>query len=636
MYIEGPLKSGKTSFLAEKFIELVNSGVSTSEILVVVLNSYKKKIFAEKIREKLHEAGVFSIGELPVFTFNGIVYNSIKSHWALVEELIPENIGKREIIPNLCGLEISELLIKSCIKKINKRENLDESLRDYQSYQNLKHQLLRRLTLITNNFLDKSEIAQRSAVLDEQMGKQAQDVLEELKLITRNYRTFDYLKQIPTFLYLLDKDKINFSGIKYLLVDDFDEMTYSAHHFVKKLLCSVKDFYIAVDPQGSSRRGYLCADPFGYERIKALKPSETLEMSSDKEIYDDAQELFEAIININNKLPKLRNISILENSIRHVEMLEQVFCKIKVLLNNEKYSPDDIVLVTPSLDGILKHAIKEFFEKENINYQFLTGSRKIFDDSQVFGTLIILQLINNKWGFKPKLFEIRSLLTGMVAIPTVLCEEILDRYKETGSFDENIRLDSNDANEKYQNLIRVINTLKEDLKEEKMPLSSVVERLYLELILPNLNEDSEKYNLEDFNRMTESLLAFEKLVSKTDKADNRIFLEKEWLILIKDTIVSDNPSHAQEINPNSIKIATPQKIIDLELESKIQIWLDISSLSWMKDDTGPLYNAWVFHKNWQEEKYTPQIHKKLTLEKTAHVLRKLILLSNQRIYCLIN
>ena len=649
MYIEGPLKSGKSSFLVEKFIELVESGILTSEILVITLNSYKKNVFSEKIRAKLAELQINGLGELPIFTFNGIVYNSIKSHWSLVEELIPENRGKREIIPNLCGLEVSELFIKSCIKKINKREKLEESLRDYKSHKSLKHQILRRHSLITNNFLDQDEIIDRSEILDEPMGKLAQEVLEELRKSANNYRCFDQYKQISTFFYLLDSGKIDFGKIKYLLVDDFDETTYSAQYFINKLIPKVKEFFIAIDPEGSSRRGYLCANPCGYEEIKASNPSEIINLASKKVSFNDAQELFHAIIR--DKTPELNNISLIENSIRHVEMLEQVFAKIQVLIKNGKYSPDDILLVTPSMDGTLKHALKEFFERKNIEYQFLTGSKKIFDDPLVFGTLIILQLINEEWRFKPKTFEIRSLLTGMLGIPTIFCEEILEKYEETGKFDENIELYPDEYNVKYkalnkllavilsdqrerENLLNIANRIDShaqalpslrmtNQKQTELLLSIQVEKIFSGLILPNINENQ---NLEDFNRMVESLLGFEKL-------QNKVFSDKDWLILMKDTVVSDNPSSAPEIKENCVKIATPQKVIDLEIESKIQIWMDVSSRQWMKDDTGPLYNAWVFNKNWQQPKYTPQIHKKLTLEKTAHVLRKLVLLCDDKIFC---
>jgi DNA helicase-2/ATP-dependent DNA helicase PcrA len=615
MFIEGPLKSGKTALLAQKFTELIEAGASSSQILVITQNSYKKQKFSDTIREKLLKSGINSLGELPIYTFNGVVYNSIKANWPLVEELIPESAGKREIIPNLCGLEVSELLIKNCIKKINKRENLEDTLRDYQSNKNLKHQLLRRLTLITNNSLEKFEISERSKILDEQMGKQAQDVLEELKLLTRNCRTFDYLKQIPTFLYLLENNKINFDKVKYLLVDDYDELTYSAQKFVKILISQVNEFYISADTKGGSRRGYLCANPDGWESLKKQFPfpSETLNLVSKREISEDAEELFSAIKE--NKSTKLNNISIIENSIRHVEMLEAAFSKIRILLKNEKYSPDDIVLVTPILDGTLKHAINEFFDTEKLSCQFLTGSKKIFDDTYVFGTLIILQLINEDWGFKPKSFEIRSLLTGMLNIPTALCGDILQDYEDTGKFFH--------FSPKINTLIELI----EQLKEEKTSLSTQVEKIFNTLILPNFTENSD---ISEFVRMTESLVNFEKLAEKTQ---NKLFFQKEWLILMKDTVVSDNPSSAPELKENSIKIATPQKIIDLEIQSKVQIWLDVSSGNWTKDDTGPLYNAWVFHKNWSGDKYTQNIHNKLTIEKTAHVMRKLALLVDEKIFC---
>jgi len=634
MYIEGTLKSGKTSFLEEKFLELINSGVSTSEILFISLNSFQKNAFVERLLSKFSESGIEGLGKIPVYTFNGLVYNSVKSQWTLVEEEISESVGNPEIIPNLCGLEISEFLIKKAIKKINKTASLEDSLRDYRSHKSLKHQILRRHTLIANNSLDKSEVMFRSELLEESMGKQAQQVLQEFKSLSARYRTFDYLKQTTTFLYLLEKNKINhlFSEIKYLLVDDFDELTYSAQFFVKNLLSGsqVKEFYIAADPQGGARRGYLCANIVGYEQIKESFPSEIFSLTCEKFACEDANTLFQAILN--NYPAKLNNIKLLENSIRHVEMIEQVFARIKILVNNEKISPDDIALIIPSMDSTLKQTLTDFFQKENINYQFLTGSKKIYDDIFVFGTLIIFQLINENWNFKPKSFEIRSVLNGMLKIPTVLCKKILDDYEETGKlsadFEEldNQEIQQKEAFIRYKKLIILINRL----KEEKLTLAEQANQVFTNLILPQLSENSD---IEDFSNMVRSLLEFEQLFKKMQPKDKMYLLEKDWLILMKDTVVSDNLTAAPELKSNSIKIATPQKIIDFELETKVQIWIDVSDNSWMHEDTGPLYNAWVFCKNWQGDKYTPEIHKKFTREKTAHLLRKLVLLSQDKVYC---
>ena len=131
MYIEGPLKSGKTSLLIENFIKLLNSEISTSEILVVCVNSYKKRLFIEKTREKLLEIGFEASASLPVYTFNGLVYNSILNNWPVIEEKIIGKKGNPVIIPNLCGLEVSEYVLKQSLKEIDKQDNFN--FRDYRS-----------------------------------------------------------------------------------------------------------------------------------------------------------------------------------------------------------------------------------------------------------------------------------------------------------------------------------------------------------------------------------------------------------------------------------------------------------------------------------------------------------------------
>ena len=72
-------------------------------------------------------------------------------------------------------------------------------------------------------------------------------------------------------------------------------------------------------------------------------------------------------------------------------------------------------------------------------------------------------------------------------------------------------------------------------------------------------------------------------------------------------------------------IATPQKIIDLKHKTKYQLWLDVSSSEWIKSDTGPLYNSWVFQKSWSKDSYSVDDNINLSKEKISKVLRKLML-----------
>ena len=76
------------------------------------------------------------------------------------------------------------------------------------------------------------------------------------------YRIFDYLRQTEAFMKLFQDGALrDFDEVKYLLVDDFDEMTYQAFTFVKALSEKVDEYFIAFDPQGGARRGQRALAP---------------------------------------------------------------------------------------------------------------------------------------------------------------------------------------------------------------------------------------------------------------------------------------------------------------------------------------------------------------------------------------
>jgi len=621
MFIEGPLKSGKTSIFVDKYIELIKSGISSREILIICANSYKKRILFDKIKAELVENSLDHTGNIPVFTFNGIVYNSVQNNWPVIEEKILKDPENSVIIPNLCGLETTEYILKNCIKVVNEESKDKIGFKDYYSELNLIHQLLRRYRLFTENDLEDSEIQEKTRLSKEAFVQESARALEILKEKTSMVRSIDYLKQTEFFLTLIKNNLINdFEQINYLFADDIDELSYSAQYFIKYLMPKVKDFYLAADPQGGARRGYLCAYPEGWQEIKQARKA--ISLNCKKQIYKDADALFNAVKDdLNAALSCIK----LENSIKKVEMIDNVLEKVKDLIFLGHVSPEDIIIVTPSIDENTKFSLSEFFALHKIKYQFLSGSKKIIDNPYVYGSLIIAQLVNKKWKFNPSEFEIRLLLTGLLNFPVVICGEITQYYKKHKKLDENITLSSKDLDDKYKNLISTIKYL----EEGNCNLQEQFAVIFTRILAPELTIDSD---ISDFNIMLKSLKSFYEVINKLDNSEIPKIPEKDWVIQIKNTVVSDNPPLMPDIKENSVLISTPQKIVDFELESKYQIWLDVSSSAWTKDDTGPLYNSWVFQKNWHEEEYSQEIHRKLTLNKTAHVLRKLVLCANEAVF----
>ena len=102
----------REKLLIDKYVELINSGVKPSEILVLVQNSTMKQNFTNKVLEKME---IDAFEKLNIHSFFSIVYNTLTENWCFVENLIPSD--KSFILPNLVGLEVSQFLLKDILKQ---------------------------------------------------------------------------------------------------------------------------------------------------------------------------------------------------------------------------------------------------------------------------------------------------------------------------------------------------------------------------------------------------------------------------------------------------------------------------------------------------------------------------------------
>jgi hypothetical protein len=145
LLIEGSIASNKTQILIDKYACLLNSGVKASEILVLLQNSTLKNDFVEKA---LSQLTITSLEKLHVYSFFGLVYNTVMDNWAFLED---RNIFDNPVIlPNLAGLEVSQFIFKDILK--------DVKFKGYNSKMSLLHQLFRRYSLIVQNNLSQKEI----------------------------------------------------------------------------------------------------------------------------------------------------------------------------------------------------------------------------------------------------------------------------------------------------------------------------------------------------------------------------------------------------------------------------------------------------------------------------------------------
>ena len=599
MIIDGTISSEKTEFLTGKYAELLNAGVDASQILVLVQNSNLKNKFIERVLEKLE---IDSFEKLQVHSFFSLVYNTICDNWAFIENGNPYD--KPAVLPNLAGLEISQFILNDILR--------DVPFKGYNSKKSLLHQLFRRYSLIVQNNLTDDDVDWRSRVLGESFAEDAKTALKKLLAKTLYLRDFDYLRQGLVFNYIY-KNTNYFDNIKYLILDDGDEITPICYDFIKYLVPQLKDAFVAFDSKGGSRIGYLSADRTAVWEFEKLLEQPVTVIDTKTNLKFDAETIFNNVTKC--EFNTLNNFTIQSPSKRS-KMIELASIKINELLKKQ-VKPSEISIITPVIDEMLKFGLKENINRQ-ANLMFLSGSEKLIQNPLVLSAVTILKL---NTALKEKLtgFDLRPVLTNFLGIPLKYCREVLQDFDKNKVLPE-YEFCSEEHNNKYQKLKEIVSKF----ADGNIKLSEQVFEIYNELAeLFSANA----VQLNKFNFFIKQLQDFENIFG-----DDVLRRKEEILTRIENSIISENPYSVLEIGDNELVVGTPQKIIDNQIRTKYQFWLDISSDEWIKSDTGPLYNAWVFQRGWSKDEYTIDDNVELSREKTARILRKLTLCADEGIF----
>ena len=587
MLIFGNLKTNKTEILIEKYSNLLNSGVSSDEILVLVQNSKLKNEFIEKTKKLLK---IEAITKFNVYSYFGLCYNKLLEFYPLIEEKI--NYDGVVVSPKTCGLEASRYIFKNAIDKIN--------FKGYNSKVNLLHQLLRRLSLITMNDLSDDEIKERTKILRESFTSDVNLAINMYKKETLKYRAFDYLRQAQLFSYIFKNSP---NPYKYVFLDDADEITPLIFDYLKFIKKDVKEFFIAADKKGGSRVGYLCAQDSDFEAFLCETPIVLEDDKKGDEIYD----------NISNNSPVVLENLKNKEFIRADEMAEYLVNSVNSLLD-KSVKASDILIVIPENDQFLKFYLDKI--KSEIN--FITGSEKIEENKTVSALISIMKLIIEPTNFKISPYKLKGLLGQVLGFSLDDSIKIAQAYEAD--------FGAKNIFEILENYVEIGKTkeflnLKEELKDKK--LSEILFKITNLFIEKNENN---KTDYEKINRLLKQLRDFEDIF--------KTFNKSELLIQLENTIISENPIFEDELKENAVNVSSLQKAIDFKIKSKYLFLFDSTNANWIKQDIGPLYNAWVFQKNRIKKDFTLDDNINLTNNKIARMMRKLYLLQDGEIILL--
>lgn len=591
MLLNASINSNKTDLLVGEYVNLLQQGVSSDEIIFLALNATKKEKIISKIT---NQSPLISSEKIKVQTFYGLAHKTIGDFSVVLQGLLKTPDTKPI---NLIGLELSQYLFKKVTEQ--------EKFAGYNSKKSLLHQLFRRNSLIIQNDLSGEEVDARSKVLKEAFSQDAKNALKKFSQIANQHLAFDYLKQLSIFNYLY-KNHDCFSKVKYLFVDDADEITPLEFEFVKYLKPQLKEAFVSCDEFGCSRYGFLAGDVKTSEKLFGLFDEKPVLVESDSPLKFEAEAIFSAILSGSEM--KSKNLSNEAFNLRY-EMIENATKKIKELVEHG-VAVDDIAIVTPVFDSLLKASLSQFFDKERFAYEFLSGQEKLIEDPLVKAYIATLKIsLDVKLG----LSELKNLLMCFSRLPLKYLSSVINGYNQSLEFID-FRFEVEGFQKKYETFKELLNSVKNDT----LSLSEKVSLI--------------EKNTQIFNEKTEF---FFKQIKDFDNvfADSKLSkdFQQKIIVQLENSIIAENPIKEALDKVNKIFVSTPQKLIDNEIFCRYQIWLDISSDEWVKEDIGPLYNSWVFNKGYDKDSFVFEDNLECKKQKLARLLRKLVLCCNSQI-----
>lgn len=588
MLINANSNSQRTDLLIKEYLNLLKT-TKAEDILVLVQNSKKKHEWLNTIKEK---SSVGNIGNLKIYSFFGLCYNYILENWGYVENSI-KNTNNAKIIPNLCGLEVSQYIFKQCINEVD--------FTGYNSKTSLLHQLLRRNSLINLNNLTKEEIQNRSEILQESFTKEVNLALDKYKLKTINLRAFDYIRQLNLFEFLYKKLKNKFS---YVFVDDGDEITPAVLEYLNFIKPEIKEFFIGYDETGSSRLGYLGAINVDFEKFLNEK---AIKLNDDNLKNKNSIKIFNSVKN--DELIDLSEFSDIKSNsfLKRNEMIDGLILEIKKLIKNGT-NLSDISIVTPVCDDFLKTGLK----KSGFEFNFLTKNEKLNQNKYIGYILDLLKMFNDTKNQEVSYYTLKGIFVELLKFNRVETIKLIQEYKiERQNSSINIfDLIKKKENPNFQKLLEIF----ENTRLEKLSTQ------FFEIVANFIVLDKEiSKDIIKINQLLKQIYDFENVFK--DNVSN-----SDLLIQLENTIISENPLSDDEIDENSIIVSSLQKIIDYSIKTKYQFLLDITNENWLKQDIGPLYNAWVMQKSWKKDTFELEDNINLTKDRSARTLHKLYLL----------
>lgn len=624
--------TGKTSHLINCYQNLIQEGISTDCILVLVSDSSQVSRWRMSLDLPV-------VGRLNVYTYWGFIEAEITRHWNWVERNIYRTAGS--VRPTFINAEIAHYVISTLISRLRGHGLFDDVVAT--PFQ-LGIQVLNNLNLAVTSGLGVEESFRRlQTFYDSQQDRSvafadSMTVAQQYRQVLKESRCIDYSLAVELYNTVLLPDSryqaLLEKKFMALLVDNLEESLPVQVEIINNLLPHLKHLYMSFDPTGGHTR-YFGADPhYAWDQLQGKAEVEELKVGPGcpMEIIELAAAVRENILQghvVKQTTVKNLRVKAMARDFRSESILdlsEQV-----ASLVSSGCPPGEIIIVAPIIDRVLDITLTSQLKEKGIPLESLNRKQYLADEEFAQVMVTLAAIIGGEGQVQVNQSELArtlGLLLGLDPVRSQLLARYCRKNGVTNTLSPEIisRIGFATLN-RYQELVQWIDGKREQGLDEGI----LFQQLFAEMTAPLI------HHYEDIitsRQIINSALKYKKAYAQVTGLGERPFLEGFMDMIHQGTVAAD-VIRMKEIDPEAVILATPGAFFKSNRAFAHQFWLDCSSENWFPRSLRELNNPHLLSPSWQGE-WKGEIDTRHRLEDAARMAAGLIYRSRAGITLLVS
>ncbi|MCB0238234.1 MAG: hypothetical protein KDH08_06230 [Anaerolineae bacterium] len=624
IFLEGPAGAGKTTAGVQRLLNLVQSGVAASSILVMTPVRPLARPYSEALRRTRLRPG--SIPAL--VTAGGLARRSVELFWPLVSQ--QAGFAQPDSPPVFLTLETAQYHMARIARPLLEKGYFESVTIDRNRIYSQIIDNLNKAAVVGFPYTEIGRRLHEAWMGDEsqlRVYNDAQECATRFREHCLRHNLLDFSLQVEVFrqhLWPLPecRDYLQ-SSYRHLIVDNLEEDTPFAHDLLRDWLPQVDSALLIYDQDGGYRQ-FLGADPDSGAALKGLCDEHvTLNQSfvASSELLALGAHLAGALRQPAASAPPVapeavRQTLLFEEDMRfYPQMLDWVAGQIADLVDSG-VTPGEIVVLAPFLSDSLRFSLTNRLAQAGIAARSHRPSRALRDEPAARSLLTLTALANPDWQRTPEQFDVAYALMqavdGLDPVRAQLLTKIVYRSKEGAPVLSSFEQINPDMHERISYVLGgrydTLRVWLADLQRRRSPatLDHFLSRLFGEVLSQagfgfhdNFDASQAAANL------VESVQKFRQAVaeageSSQDDENGSVDLGREYLDMVEDGVIAAQYVRGwQEVDRNAVLLAPAHTFLMMNRPVDYQFWLDIGSRGWYERLYQPLTHPYVLSRHWQ-------------------------------------